>query len=69
VHEGLKAWSCDICGKKYANKPDLQNHLKKVHGRDVAFQCPHCDNKFDKKRDLMAHLEDVHEPEMRRDDP
>jgi hypothetical protein len=22
---------CDSCGKKYANKIDLNNHLKKVH--------------------------------------
>ena len=63
VHQGLKQ-ICDICGKEYANKTDLNNHLKKVHDQDITFECPHCGNKYEKKRDLMAHLEEVHEPEL-----
>jgi predicted RNA-binding Zn-ribbon protein involved in translation (DUF1610 family) len=64
VHQGLKEFVCDSCGKKYANKIDLNNHLKKVHDQGFTFNCPHCGNKYEKKRDLLAHLEAVHEPEV-----
>jgi len=33
VHQGLKQYVCDSCGKKYASKIDLNNHLKKVHDK------------------------------------
>ncbi|KAG8258166.1 Zinc finger protein Gfi-1b [Homalodisca vitripennis] len=30
-HNGEKRHKCPVCGKQYANKPDLRIHLRKIH--------------------------------------
>ncbi|CAK9291296.1 unnamed protein product [Gordionus sp. m RMFG-2023] len=34
VHQGYRAYSCDLCGMKYCDKRDMENHKKKAHSID-----------------------------------
>lgn len=49
-----KQYQCDVCGKKYAHKKDLQVHTQAAH-TDTAFRCDVCPKIFNSERNLSRH--------------
>ncbi|KAE9406674.1 hypothetical protein BT96DRAFT_971697 [Gymnopus androsaceus JB14] len=41
-----RAFECQICGKKLANKQNLQNHVEAVHRKARRFTCSSCGKMF-----------------------
>lgn len=49
-----KKFTCDNCGKKFANKPSLHNHLKRETGL-MSCECPLCGKVCKTKDELRIH--------------
>lgn len=45
VHSGERAFICEECGKSYATRCGLTEHLMD-HNNDYPIQCPHCPKRF-----------------------
>jgi KRAB domain-containing zinc finger protein len=56
-HAGLKAFSCNICGKAFTVKEDLQMHVKRVHMKIKAtkYRCSECPYSTDMKTHFTNH--------------
>ena len=56
-----RQFTCDICGKQYADTSNVKRHKASVHN-GVRYPCDHCDSKpFTDKSGLRYHQESVHE--------
>ena len=55
---GPRVVECDVCGKSFSRRGNLNKHLKTVHGiGDVkTFQCDICLRVFKHKQGLQGHL-------------
>ena len=51
---------CSFCGKEFANKTDLKNHIDIEH-KEKKYECAKCDASYLHQRTLMDHIEKVHE--------
>ena len=53
---------CEVCGRKFVYKKDLNRHLSTIHGvGDVkTFECGVCSKVFKEKSNLTKHLRRVH---------
>ena len=49
MHENSGAFPCEICGKKFAQKSGLQQHLTSVHHKEEKYKCDLCDKSFTRK--------------------
>ena len=60
VHDGVKPFECDKCGKALPTKSELTIHNTTVHEGIKAFKCTKCDKSFGRKlsisKDVRAHL-------------
>ncbi|XP_050540127.1 gastrula zinc finger protein XlCGF42.1-like [Daktulosphaira vitifoliae] len=54
-HSDIKAYSCDICKRKFSLKDSLVSH-KKIHVGSTQFACYLCNQRFKEKRYLQRHL-------------
>ena len=61
VHEGSKAFKCNICKYEAGRKEHLKKHMESVHEGIKAFKCTICDFKAGQKSDLKRHIQSVHE--------
>lgn len=52
---GTKAFSCDICKRKFSLKDALVSH-QKTHIFSTQFACYLCNQRFREKRYLQRHL-------------
>lgn len=52
---GTKAFSCDICKRKFSLKDALVSH-RKTHTCSTQFACYLCSQRFREKRYLQRHL-------------
>ena len=59
VHEKLKAYKCECCGKEFSQKNTLNTHLKIVHKNEKDHKCDVCEKHFS-QRELKKHLKIVH---------
>ena len=48
-------YECDLCGKRYNNKPNLNVHMA-VHKANISFPCKLCDKTFTIKGELNRHI-------------
>jgi KRAB domain-containing zinc finger protein len=60
MHEGLKNWTCELCGKTYASKAALENHVK-INHENKRFKCKLCDKDLRSQISLRTHIAAVHE--------
>lgn len=54
-HPEVKPFECEVCGKKFKNKPLLNCHLI-IHRGEKRYQCQYCSLKFLKKKYLSTHI-------------
>ena len=60
VHEGLKKYNCNKCGKYFGRAGDLKRHNKTIHEGLKNFKCHKCDKSFGQSYHLKRH-QTVHE--------
>ena len=54
-----RKFTCDICNKDFANKPNLQRHVNSVHVK-VKINCEFCNYRSTTKSNLKKHINTVH---------
>jgi KRAB domain-containing zinc finger protein len=55
VHSAKK-YICDVCGKRFGRKGNLQIHMLRVHIKEKPFKCTVCDKNFASKMGLDIHV-------------
>ena len=64
VHEGIKEWQCNQCGKSYSQRHYMQVHIKRVHDKDgngrIDHKCEHCGKSYSSKQYLQIHVSTNH---------
>ena len=71
IHNGLRNFPCDICGKLFTRANTLRTH-KKIHDGFKQFNCIYCNSAYGEKRNLMNHIKRNHpgnEPKFKRITP
>ena len=60
VHLKSKDYICEKCDKRFAQKRDLNVHMKAVHLKIKDYICDKCDKRFAKNSHLNRHMKAVH---------
>ena len=60
VHEGIKNFKCNQCGKKYFENKGLKNHIKRKHDNIRDEKCNQCSKLFFSKEVLNRHIKNIH---------
>lgn len=55
-----KAAVCDICGKMFVSKGNMNKHVKAVHNKVRPFKCDICGTCFSFRDVLRRHVDYVH---------
>jgi DNA-directed RNA polymerase subunit RPC12/RpoP len=63
VHEGLKDWACEICGKTYTLKEGLHKHVESAH-ENITYKCDQCGKELTSQKSLQTHVAAVHEKKI-----
>lgn len=53
---GIKNWICEVCGKSYSIKWNLELH-KRTHSKVRPYYCQECQQSFSQNRYLKRHME------------
>lgn len=56
-HETKDTHQCEVCGKRFSKKRQLESHCLKIHG---PFPCVQCDRVFSSRREFKLHISSVH---------
>ena len=51
---------CSFCGKEFASKMDLKNHITTEH-KEKRYECSKCEASYLNQTSLLSHIEQVHE--------
>lgn len=54
VHSGEKAYSCDLCGRRFAQKGALGVHMR-THSKEKPYMCDECGARFSMSGNLTRH--------------
>lgn len=60
VHQGIKSFLCELCGKGFA-KRHIRNRHMIVHTKEKRFYCDICDRGFTQRMGLNSHNETHHQ--------
>ena len=60
VHNGIKDYKCEYCGKTLSKLQSLQGHIKAVHHKIKDLKCGTCGKMFSHSSALQKHVQDVH---------
>ena len=55
-----KKYPCDECGKVFASKGHLNEHIAGVHDRSNVTNCPICEKQFNTEKRMRKHLLNSH---------
>ena len=55
VHEGKKAFKCDICKTDFTSKHDMKGHIKTFHEENKPFKCEICNANFGEKSNIWLY--------------
>ena len=58
--EGLKVYSCHICGKGCKKSSHVKTHIENVHSADGKVKCGICTKTFKNKESLKTHFRIIH---------
>ena len=58
--EGLKVYSCQICGKVFKKSSHVKTHIENVHTADGKVKCGICTKTFKNKESLKTHFRIIH---------
>jgi len=64
VHERIRPFKCEVCGKGFANAANLKTHHV-VHTGEKPHACELCGGTFTQKAHLNTHIKHVHEGKKR----
>lgn len=56
VHLNERNFACDVCGKKFGERGNLNKHIKGVHEEKRDYECNVCGRKFAFKDGLNRHM-------------
>ena len=51
---------CPVCDKVFAQRHNMLQHQRQVHGDEKPFACDHCDKRFKRKSHLKDHVQTMH---------
>ena len=54
THSGERKHCCDLCGKQFAYRTSLVQHIRCLHGGERPFACPHCGKSFSQNGNLQV---------------
>ena len=60
VHEGIKDYKCNHCGKEYFEKKRLNRHIKREHDNIRDEKCNQCGKLYFSKEGLNLHIRNIH---------
>ena len=61
VHEGVKDHKCEMCGKAFSMKVNMERHISQVHEGKKDHTCEYCGLAFATKAQVQSHRRNVHE--------
>jgi KRAB domain-containing zinc finger protein len=62
IHQKLRKFACDLCGKKFFKKHEVVDHISKCHNaeKDTKISCEICGRIFMSKKYLNRHIKTDH---------
>ena len=60
VHDQIKPFKCEECGKEFARSYKMKLHIQSVHEGKSLFPCDQCDASFSESNKLKRHITGVH---------
>jgi KRAB domain-containing zinc finger protein len=60
THSNLRAFKCELCNSAFKRKPDMESHIRTVHGPSDQFNCLWCTSSFKKKSNQVRHYRHFH---------
>nr|VZI52533.1 unnamed protein product [Spirometra erinaceieuropaei] len=56
----LREHACDLCGKAFAHKGHLKQHVDGIHKKLRTHTCDMCGKAFARNADVKRHIDGVH---------
>uniref|UniRef100_A0A1Q3G0E0 Putative c2h2-type zn-finger protein n=1 Tax=Culex tarsalis TaxID=7177 RepID=A0A1Q3G0E0_CULTA len=60
THTGYKPYTCNLCNRSFAQKSNLNYHMKASHDPQRPFKCNACDRAFSTMDQMVLHLKTKH---------
>ena len=60
VHEGVRRYFCELCGKSYTSITNLKDHKMTQHEKKWEYKCSKCEKSYNTKRTLKQHFDAIH---------
>ena len=61
VHMRERPFVCETCGRRFAAKAGMENHILLIHEKAMPFSCDQCNKRFKRKADLVNHVRCFHQ--------